>query len=205
MENMMDDMVARVFEVLSEKNPFMSPSRVLHSRVPKKRPRQRFVPRPAKTTGEREVHDRSKEQQRKEIKQRHPNTPLKWTGHRWELKAKEHEDRKEEIEERYGLVPLIELSLRTMAIGGYLAKVKQYANKVDQGVSRMKSLASDLSRADTPEKKTKIESELWKTDAEILWNMRKMNIYSALVSASGGLGAPKETVKLLNKIRGKKR
>ena len=201
----MDDMVARVFEVLCEKNPFMSPSRVLHSRVPRKRPRQRFVPRPAKTTGEREVHDRSKEQQRKEIKQRHPNTPLKWTGHRWELKAKEHEDRKEEIEERYGLVPLYEISLRTVAIGGYLAKVKQYSSKVDSYVARMKSLASDLSRADTPEKKARIESELWKTDADVLLNMRKMNIYGALVSASGGLGVPKETVKLLNKIRGKKR
>ena len=207
----MNDMVTRVVEVLNEKNPFMSPSRVLHSRVPRKRPRQRFVPRPAKTTGEREVHDRSKEQQRKEIKQRHPNTPLKWTGHRWELKAKEHEDRKEEIEVRYGLVPLYdsseisEISLRTVAIGGYLAKVKQYANKVDSFVSRMKSLASELSRADTPEKKVRIESELWKTDADVLSNMRKMNIYSALVSASGGLGAPKETVKLLTKKRGKKR
>ena len=146
MEIVMDDMVTRVVEVLSEKNPFMSPSRVLHSRVPKKRPRQRFVPRPAKTTGEREVHDRSKEQQRKEIKQRHPNTPLKWTGHRWELKAKEHEDRKEEIEERYGLGPLYEISLRTVAIGGYLAKVKQYANKVDSFVARMKSLAFIFNR-----------------------------------------------------------
>ena len=201
----MDDMVTRVVEVLNEKNPFMSPSRVLHSRVPRKRPRQRFVPRPAKTTGEREVHDRSKEQQRKEIKQRHPNTPLKWTGHRWELKAKEHEDRKEEIEERYGLGPLYEISLRTVAIGGYLAKVKQYANKVDSFVARMKSLASELNRADTPEKKARIESELWKTDADVLSNMRKMNIYSALVSASGGLGVPKETVKLIKKMRGKKR
>ncbi len=69
----------------------------------------------------------------------------------------------------------------------------------------MKSLASDLSRADTPEKIRKVESELWKTDADVLWNMRKMNIYSALVSASGGLGAPRETVKLLMKKRGKKR
>ena len=205
MEIMMDDMVTRVVEVLNEKNPFMTHNRILHSRIPKKRPRKRFIPRPAKTTGEREVHDRSKEHQRKEIKQRHPNTPLKWTGHRWELKAREHEDRKEEIEERYGLVPLIEISLRTVAIGGYLAKVKQYSSKVDSYVARMKSLASDLSRADTPEKKARIESELWKTDADVLWNMRKMNIYSALVSASGGLGAPRETVKLLKKIRGKKR
>jgi len=204
MENMMDDMVARVFEVLCEKNPFMSPSRVLHSRVPKKRPRQRFPKRPT-SSSERDVEDRYKEQQRKVAKERHPNTPLKWNGNRWVVKAKEHEDHKQRIEERYGLVPLYEISLRTVAIGGYLAKVKQYANKVDSFISRMKSLSSDLSRADTPEKKTKIESELWKTDAEILWNMRKMNIYSALVSASGGLGAPKETVKLLKKIRGKKR
>ena len=115
------------------------------------------------------------------------------------------EGRKEEIEERYGLVPLYEISLRTVAIGGYLAKVKQYANKVDSFVARMKSLASELSRADTPEKKARIESELWKTDADVLSNMRKMNIFSALVSASGGLGAPRETVKLLKKIRGKKR
>jgi len=161
--------------------------------------------KPAKTTGELDDYEKDKERKRKDVKQRHPNVPLKWNGHRWTLKSKGHEDHKRRIEEKYDLVPLYEISLRTVAIGGYLAKVKQYANKVDTTVTKMKSLASDLSRADTPEKKTKIESELWKTDADVLLNMRKMNIYGALVSASGGLGAPKETVKLLNKIRGKKR
>ena len=201
---MMDDMVSRVVEVLNERNPFMSPNRVLHSRIPKKRARKRFPKRPT-TSSERDINDRNKETQRRELKQRHPNTPLKWTGNRWVVQSGEHEDRKSQIEEKYGLIHLTELSLRTVAIGGYLAKVKQYANKVDQGVSKMKSLAGDLSRAGTPEKKTKIESELWKTDADVVWNLRKMNIYSALVSASGGLGAPKETVKLLTKKRGKRR
>jgi len=192
----MNTMVSRVVEVLNEENPYMDHNRVLRSRLVKKRPRQR---------GERELGDKSKERQRKTVKNQHPNTPLKWGGHKWVTKSREHESRKEHIQEHYGLVPLSEISLRTGVIVGFMAKVKQYANKVDQGVSRMKSLASNLSSTDTPEKKSKIESELWKIDADINWNMRKMNMYGYLVSASGGLGVPKETVKLMSKIRGNRR
>ena len=87
----MNDMPTRVAECLNERNPFMDRNRVLHSKRPKKRPRQRLVKRPA-TSSERDVDDRYKEQQRKEIKQRHPNASLKWNGHRWEV-------RKQKIEE----------------------------------------------------------------------------------------------------------
>ena len=157
--------------------------------------------KPAKTTGERDTYEKTKERERKDIKRSRPNASLKWDGKHWRIRQVQ----KEEIESRYGLTPLYEISLRTVAIGGYLAKVKQYAGKVDQGITRMKSLASDLSRAETPGERRKIESELWKADADVLLSLRKMDMYSALVSASGGLGAPKETVKLLTKKRGKRR
>ena len=53
----------------------------------------------------------------------------------------------------------------------------------------MKSLASSLDTTDTPQKKQKIESELWSIDSEISKVLRKMIIYGSLISAAGGLGA----------------
>jgi len=223
----MNDMPSRVAECLNEKNPYMDRQRVLYSKIPKKRPRQRLVKRPA-TSSERDIGDRHKEQQRKELKQRHPNASLKWNGHSWKVRAKEHQDRKQQIEETYRLVELMacsgkeepqlfklypkdeqgiflnEISLRTGAIGMYLAKVKQYANAVDKGVMQIKSLSSRLENAPDEKSRIKIESELWKADAGVKSALRKMSIYGTLVSASGGLGADR-TYKLLKKMEKKKR
>ena len=137
-------------------------------------------------------------------KNNHPNTSQKWDGYRWITRTKEHEVRKEEIKEQHGLVALYELSLRTGTIAVYLAKVKQYANDVDKGVTKMRSLASRLTSAKTPEMEKKVQGELWNADAYVLQSLRKMDMYSALVSASGGLGADR-TYKLLKQKMGKKK
>ena len=192
----MDDMPTRVAECLNEKNPYMNKQRVLYSRIPKKKPRQRFPKRPT-TSSERNVLDRYKEQQRREVKQKHPNASLKWNGHRWEV-------RKQKIEEKYGLVALYELSLRTGAIAVYLAKVKQYASAVDKGVMKLKSLSASLKNVPDEKERNRIQSEIVRVDADVLSSLRKMQIYSAFVSASGGLGADR-TYKLIKKMEKKRR
>jgi len=120
---------------------------------------------------------------------------LKWDAatKRWNVRLAD----KEKIENKYQLDSLQEISLRTGTIAVYLAKVKQYANDVDKGVTKMRSLASQLTSAKTPEMEKKIQGELWNADAYVLQSLRKMDMYSALVSASGGLGSPKETAKQL--------
>ena len=65
-------------------------------------------------------------------------------------------------------------------------------------------MASSLDNADTPQKRQKIESELWSIDTDISKALRKMIIYGSLVSAAGGLGADKahlEIKKLTKKRR----
>ena len=100
---------------------------------------------------------------------------------------------------------ITEITLRTGAIAIYLVKVKQYANKVDSGVMRLKTLSNSLKSVATDEERNKLEGEIVRVDADVLMALRKMQMYSALVSASGGLGAPKETVKLIKKMEKRKR
>ena len=100
---------------------------------------------------------------------------------------------------------ITEITLRTGAIAIYLAKVKQYANKVDSGVMKLKTLSNSLKSVATDEERNKLEGEIVRVDADVLMALRKMQMYSALVSASGGLGAPKETTKLIKKMEKRKR
>ena len=100
---------------------------------------------------------------------------------------------------------ITEITLRTGAIAIYLAKVKQYANKVDSGVMKLKTLSNSLKSVATDEERNKLEGEIVRVDADVLMALRKMQMYSALVSASGGLGAPKETAKLIKQMEKRKR
>ena len=111
-------------------------------------------------------------------------------------------DHKQKITEK--LVSLEEISLRTGAIAIYLTKVKQYANTVDRGVTKLKSLSSKLQNASDEKERNRIHSEIVRTDADVLSSLRKMEMYSSLVSASGGLGADR-TYKLLKKMEKQKR
>jgi len=72
-------MVERVVEILNQGSVYLLPGRVLRSRVPKKRQPLRKIRKtfPYTTTGEKELLDKSKERQRKEVKGSHPNTSLK--------------------------------------------------------------------------------------------------------------------------------
>jgi len=196
----MDTMVERVVQVLDEGSVYLLPGRVLRSRVPKKRQPLRKIRKtlPHTTTGEKELLDKSKETQRKEVKNRHPNTPLKWDGHRWTT----YQKRKEQLEQQ--LQPIDEISLRTGLIGGFLMKVKQYGSEVDKGVNKLKSLSSSLNTVTDDKDRDKIQSEIVKTDSEVFQSLRKMIMYVGLVSGSGGVGGDR-TYKLLKKMEKQKR
>ena len=196
----MKTMVERVVQVLDEGSVYLLPGRVLRSRVPKKRQPLRKIRKtlPQTTTGEKEILDKSKEKQRKDVKDRHPNTPLKWDGNRWST----YLNKKEELEQQ--LQPLDEISLRTGLIGGFLMKVKQYGNKVDQGVSKLKSLSSSLNTVKDDKERDKIQSEIIKIDGDVFQSLRKMIMYVGLVSGSGGVGGDR-TYKLLKKMEKQKR
>jgi hypothetical protein len=196
----MKTMVEQVVEILDEGSFYLLPGRILRSRVPKKRQPLRKIRKtlPQTTTGEKEILDKSKEKQRKDVKDRHPNTPLKWDGHRWTTYQKQKEQLEDQVQ------PIDEISLRTGLIGGFLMKVKQYGNKVDQGVSKLKSLSSSLQNASDEKERNRITSEIVRTDADVLSSLRKMEMYSSLVSASGGLGVDR-TYNLLKKMEKQKR
>ena len=196
----METMVERVVEVLNQGSVYLLPGRVMRFRVPKKRQPLRKIRKtfPHTTTGEKELLDKSKETQRKEVKNRHPNTPLKWDGHRWTTYQKQ----KEEIEQQ--LQPIDEISLRTGLIGGFLMKVKQYASQVDKGVMKLKSLSSNLQNVSDEKERNRIQGEIVRVDADVLSSLRRMEMYSSLVSASGGLGVDR-TYNLLKKMEKQKR
>jgi len=196
----MDTMVERVVQVLDEGSVYLLPGRVLRSRVPKKRQPLRKIRKtlPHTTTGEKELLDKSKERQRKDLKDRHPNTSLKWDGHRWTTYQKQ----KEQLEQQ--LQSIDEISLRTGLIGGFLMKVKQYGSEVDKGVNKLKSLSSSLNTVSDDKDRDKIQSEIVKTDSEVFQSLRKMIMYVGLVSGSGGVGGDR-TYKLLKKMEKQKR
>ena len=196
----MDTMVERVVEILNQGSVYLLPGRVLRSRVPKKRQPLRKIRKtlPHTTTGEKEILDKSKEKQRKDVKDRHPNTPLKWDGHRWTT----YQKRKEQLEQQ--LQPIDEISLRTGLIGGFLMKVKQYASQVDKGVMKLKSLSSNLQNVSDEKERNRIQGEIVRVDADVLSSLRRMEMYSSLVSASGGLGVDR-TYNLLKKMEKQKR
>ena len=92
------------------------------------------------------------------------------------------EDLDEEIQQ------LDELALRTVAIGGFLMRTKQYASKIDSEVRRLVANANKLKRTDTPEETNKSLADEFKTIASLHFLQRKMLMYLPLVSASGGAG-----------------
>jgi len=196
----METMVERVVQVLDEGSFYLLPGRILRSRVPKKRQPLRKIRKtlPHTTTGETELLDKSKERQRKEVKDRHPNTPLKWDGHRWTT----YQNKKEELEQQ--IKSIQEISLRSGLIGGFLMKVKQYASQVDKGVMKLKSLSSNLQNVSDEKERNRIQGEIVRTEADVLSPLRKMEMYSSLVSASGGLGVDR-TYKLLKNMEKQKR
>jgi len=71
---------------------------------------------------------------------------------------------------------LQELSLMTVSIAAFVAKTKQYANKIDQTSNRLKSDANRLEDDDL----TKCFHHI----AELLYLQRKMSMYSTLTGAS---------------------
>ena len=186
---------------------YYGPRRVMKYAYKKRPPRKRFI-RPSKTTGERDDYERSKESDRKFAKEKHPNTPLKWNGKRWSAE-------KNEVLDEYGITqvildnldhayqyhnsiePLTEISWRTVGMGATLLKVKQYAGQVDSATQKLKSLGSQLQTAKDETERNKINGEIVKTNADVLQSLRRMEVWSSLVPASGLVGLEKSILKKL--------
>ena len=96
------------------------------------------------------------------------------------------------------------ISLRTGAIAAGLMKTKQYANKIDSEVRRLKSDANGLERSKSPEDANKRLSGALETIANLFYLQRKMTMYDALTSAATGVGVDKGT-KILQKMEKEKK
>ena len=204
---MQEDMVSKVVEVLDEGSVYYGPRRVMKYAYKKRPPRKRFI-RPSKTTGERDDYERSKEIDRKFAKEKHPNTPLKWNGKRWSAEKNEVLDEYgmtqvilDNLEHAYqyhnSIEPLTEISWRTVGMGATLLKVKQYAGQVDSATQKLKSLGSQLQTAKDETERNKINGEIVKTNADVLQSLRRMEVWSSLVPASGLVGLEKSILKKL--------
>ncbi len=204
MEVLMTEMVSRVVRVIDEATRLGRLSNHLGNAVPPGGKRLRTTP--SKSTGELETYEKQKERERKDIKRLRPTAKLKYDGSRrkWDVKAQDRLQQKEMIQITHNTL-LMEITIRTTAITGYLAIIKKWGNTIDSLTGRMKSLASSLDTTDTLQKKQKIESELWSIDSEISKALRKMVIYGSLISAAGGLGADRayKEIKKLTKQRRK--
>ena len=94
---------------------------------------------------------------------------------------------------------LQELSLMTVSIATFVAKTKQYANKIDQTSNKLKSDANRLEDDDL----TKCFNDI----AELFHLQRKMIMYSTLTSASALFKIDRnyKTLKQLQKQNSKRR
>ena len=103
------------------------------------------------------------------------------------------------------LEDLNEISLRTGAIGGFVLKSNQYANVINQKVSALKNIATNLSRSTTPEDDRKQISDAFSTIADLFYAEGKMLRFATWTAASAGLGADRTYKLLQNQKRKTKR
>ena len=174
-------MVSQVVEVLDEGNRFMSPNRILKSRVKKL---QRRPIHPAPTTGGLDALQKHKERDRKRVKDQHQKAPLKWDNgaKRWLVRQQEHDEILRETQH------LNEISLRTIGIGASLGLVKRWSSKATQEINKLKSLGTRLKTAPDDPQRTKLQGEIVSVDATVFDALRKMMMYSATLNASGLIG-----------------
>jgi len=97
------------------------------------------------------------------------------------------------------------ISLRTGAIAGFLAKTKQYANRIDNEVRNLKGDAASLRKSKTPEETNKHLANAIENIGNLFYLQRKMQIYDALTSASTGVRIDKSTKLLLKMEKQKSR
>ena len=185
-------MVSQVVEVLDEGNPFMSPTRVLHSRVKKLQPKRKPIPL-SKTTGELDTFEKQKERQRKQAKDTHQNVSLKWDNgaKRWIVRQQEHNEILRDTQH------LNEISLRTIGIGASLGLVKSWSSKATQEINKLKSLGTRFTSALNDEERIKLYAQIVNADAAVFDALRKMMIYTATLNTSGLVGLERTLTKKL--------
>ena len=115
------------------------------------------------------ISSREKERDRKDKKDMSPNTPMKWDGRKWKPRKKDthyykektkgYQKLKEEIEEDIPEleteVSLMEVSIGTLGVLGSLGKIKQYGNRVDRDIQKLRSLGNNLKNAKDEKERNK--------------------------------------------------
>ena len=189
---------------LDEKNPYMNRQRVLHSRIPKKRPRQRFPKRPSKKSSS-ETTDvlgtdseliRHKTSRHKQARERWPNRVLKWNSAKddyvpdMNLNKEEQEFAEsfflqELLDQMLDMNQLDEMSWRNVSVVAFGASMLMWGKKLDQRYSQQKSLGSKLKQSDDPFHKS--VGEFIETDAEMMKDLRHMIVRVGGLAASGAI------------------
>ena len=206
------DMVNAVVEVLDEgKSPFMDRQRVLHSRIPKKRPRQRVI-KPVQSSppgGHQDTGDKSKERIRKIVKKQNPDQSMKWDGMKWvqrRLDSSYYSSRTNERLEKLHyleqkMTELKEISLRTISSAGSLAKMRQHQNRITSGVQKMNSIANALKSAKDNTEWNRLDGQWRIAKGQVDKELGNMEMFSALLTASGSVGLEKTLIKKLKTAR----
>jgi len=200
------DMVSAVVEVLDEGSSYLLPGRVLRSRLPKKRPRQRVI-KPVRSSspgGEQDIRDRSKERIRKIVKKENPNQSMKWVQRTqdssyYSSRTNERLERLHYLEQK--MTELNEISLRTISSVASLAKMRQHQNRVKSGVQKMNSLASALKSAPDDTQRNRIDSQ-WRIEkGKVDAALADMEWWSAFLTLSGSFRLEKSLIKKLKNTK----
>jgi hypothetical protein len=148
--------------------------------------------------------EREKEADRKDKKEI-SKQPLKWDGQRWVIrkrdsqyyqdKIKGHQSRKEDLDSQ--VQQLAEISIRTVGIGLSLATIKGWANKIDSGIQKEKTISNQMKNAKDDAEWRKLDSEWKSVNADVDIGLRKMLLYLSLLTTSGVVGLEKTLTKKL--------
>lgn len=200
------DMVSAVVEVLDEGSSYLLPGRVLRSRLPKKRPRQRVI-KPVRSSspgGEQDIRDKSKERIRKIVKKQTPNQSMKWVQRTqdssyYSSRTNERLEKLHSLEQK--MTELNEISLRTISSVASLAKMRQHQNRVKSGVQKMNSLASALKSAPDDTQRNRIDSQ-WRIEkGKVDAALADMEWWSAFLTLSGSFRLEKSLIKKLKNTK----
>lgn len=200
------DMVSAVVEVLDEGSSYLLPGRVLRSRLPKKRPRQRVI-KPVRSSspgGEQDIRDKSKERIRKIVKKQNPNQSMKWVQRTqdssyYSSRTNERLEKLHSLEQK--MTELNEISLRTISSVASLAKMRQHQNRVKSGVQKMNSLASALKSAPDDTQRNRIDSQ-WRIEkGKVDAALADMEWWSAFLTLSGSFRLEKSLIKKLKNTK----
>ncbi len=151
---------------------------------------------PAKSTGEYDTWTREKEKDRKDLKLKHPNTPLKFNAStkKWEV----NRPVKEELQN------LEEISIRTIGLGATMLKHRGHRQKTLQHATKMRSLGGQLISKSEDDERFKLLGTALQIFADYMIADAGMSASNNQTTAVGTVGVDR-AYKMLKKMTKVKR